>query len=93
MIERRNKGGVEREVGKNRLRVETVRMDGRDRGRRQVEKKRNRAQHTRSRQWNFVVPDVKGIERNTFYFNAVNYWNSLPNKLKSCEDLCSFKKE
>ncbi len=53
-------------------------------------KARNRTQHTRSRQWNFVVPDIKGTERNTFYFNAVKDWNSLPNELKSCENFCSF---
>ncbi len=54
-------------------------------------KARNR-QHTRKRQWNFVVPDTKGIESNTFYFNAVQEWNNLPNDFTTCENVCSFKK-
>ncbi len=41
-------------------------------------KTRNRLQHTRSSQWNFNVPNVRGIESNTFYFNAIKDWNSLP---------------
>ncbi len=45
-------------------------------------KTRNRLQHTRSSQWNFNVPNIKGIESNTFYFNAIKDWNSLPNNLK-----------
>ncbi len=57
-----------------------------------LEKTRNRTQNTRNSQWNFVVPDVKGNESNTFYFNAVRNWNSLPNFIKTCENMCSFKK-
>ncbi len=53
---------------------------------------RNRLQHTRSSQWNFNVPNVKGIETNTFYFNAIKDWNSLPNNLKNCEDIHTYKK-
>ncbi len=34
------------------------------------EKARNRQQqHTRSRLWNFIVPDVKGNESNSFFFS------------------------
>ncbi len=54
-------------------------------------KARDRTQHTRGSQWNFVVPNVKGAERNTFYFSAVKDWNSLPNELKICENKGSFK--
>ncbi len=34
-------------------------------------KARNRAQHTRGSHLNFVVPDVKGAESNTFYYKAI----------------------
>ncbi len=33
-------------------------------------KTRNRLQHMKGSQWNFNVPNVKGNESNTFYFNA-----------------------
>ncbi len=55
-------------------------------------KTRNRLQHTRSSQWNFNVPNVKGIESNTFYFNVIKDWNSLPNNLKNCENIHTYKK-
>ncbi len=55
-------------------------------------KTRNRLQHTRSSQWNFNVPNVKGIESNTFYFTAIKDWNSLPNNLKNCENIHTYKK-
>ncbi len=55
-------------------------------------KTRNRLQHTRSSQWNFNMPNVRGIESNTFYFNAVKDWNSLPNYLKNCENIHTYKK-
>ncbi len=55
-------------------------------------KTRNRLQHMRSSQWNFNVPNVKGIESNTFYFNAINDWNSLPKSLKNCENIHTYKK-
>ncbi len=50
-------------------------------------KTRNRPQHTISSQWNFNVSNFKGIESNTFYFNAIKDWNSLPNNLKNCENI------
>ncbi len=54
-------------------------------------KTRNRLQHTRSSQWNFNVPTVREIESNTFYFNAIKDWNSLPNNLKNCENIHTYK--
>ncbi len=33
-----------------------------------------------------------GIESNTFYFNAIKDWNSLPNNLKNCENTLTYKK-
>ncbi len=38
-------------------------------------KNNDRAQHTRGSHENFVVPNVKGAEGNTFYFNAIKDWN------------------
>ncbi len=56
-------------------------------------KAQDRTQHTRNSQWAFVVPDAKGNESNTFCFNGIKDWNSLPNDLKTCENICSLKKE
>ncbi len=42
--------------------------------------------------WNFAVPNVKGNESNSFFFHAIKDWNSLPDELKTCENICSFKK-
>ncbi len=53
---------------------------------------RDRAQSTRRSEWNFTVPKIKGAESNTFYFNAIKDWNSLPEHLKACENILSFKK-
>ncbi len=53
-------------------------------------KTRNRLQHTRSSQWNCNVPNVKGLESNTFYFSAIKDWNSLPNNLKNCEKIHTY---
>ncbi len=39
----------------------------------------------------FIVPNVKGNESNSF-FHAIKNWNSLPDELKTCENICSFKK-
>ncbi len=41
---------------------------------------------------NFNVPNVKGIESNTFYFNAIKDWNSLPDNLKNCENIHTYRK-
>ncbi len=56
------------------------------------EKARDRSQHTRRSQWKFIVPKIKGAEGNTFFFNAIKDWNSLPEQLKNCENIASFKK-
>ncbi len=40
---------------------------------------------------NFVVPNGKGAESDTFYYNAIKDWNKLPIELKICENIASFK--
>ncbi len=56
-------------------------------------KNHDRGQHTTGRgsHGNFVVPNVKGAEGNTFYFNAIKDWSKLPMELKTCENVASFK--
>ncbi len=56
-------------------------------------KNSDRRQQTRGSCGNFVVPNVKGAEGNTFYFNAMKDWNQLPIELKTCENNVSFKKK
>ena len=36
---------------------------------------------------------IKGIESTTFYYNGIHDWNSLPDSIKSINDLQRFKKE
>ncbi len=55
-------------------------------------KNNDRGQHTRGSYGNFVVPNVKGAEGNTFYCSAIKDWNKLPIELKTCENIASFKK-
>ncbi len=53
---------------------------------------RDRAHLTRRSERNFINPQLKGTESNTFYFSAIKDWNSLPEDLKTCENIASFKK-
>jgi hypothetical protein len=46
---------------------------------------------TRNNVMTFKVPDVKGIGRNYFVFNGIRLWNSLPNSIRSCTSINSFK--
>ena len=34
--------------------------------------------NTRSSNYNFVVPKIKGVESTTFFYNAIKGLNSLP---------------
>jgi len=43
-------------------------------------------------QHNFVTPKIKGMESTSFYYNAIQDWNSLPDSIKSTKDLQKFKK-
>ncbi len=45
-------------------------------------KARNRTQHTRRSHWNFIVPNIKEVEGNTFYFNAIKDRNSFARATK-----------
>ncbi len=46
-------------------------------------KNNDRGQHNRGSHGNFVVPNVKGTEGNTFYFSAIKDWKKLPVELKT----------
>ncbi len=46
---------------------------------------------TRHRAYNFDIPRVTGEEKSTFYYNTIKDWNSLPDRLKACSNLLSFK--
>ncbi len=55
-------------------------------------KSRNRqGMNTRHRACNFYLPKVTGEETGTFYYNAIKDWNGLPDRLKVCSNLLSFK--
>ncbi len=57
-------------------------------------KNRDRGHHTRGCHGNYVVPNGTGAEEgNTFYFNAIKDWNSLPIDIKNCENVSSVKKK
>ena len=49
--------------------------------------------NTRSSPYNFVTPKIKGKESTSFYYNAIQDWNTLPEWIKSISDLQRFKKE
>ncbi len=41
---------------------------------------------------NFYVPKVQGAAVNTFFFNAIKDWNSLPNHIQTLNNKDTFKK-
>ena len=45
------------------------------------------------RHFNYVTPKINGIESTTFYDNAIQDWNLLPDSTKSITDLQMIKKE
>ena len=45
---------------------------------------------TRSRADNYFVPQVKGVETETFYYTDIKDWNCLPNEVKKLWQLQSF---
>ncbi len=46
---------------------------------------------TRHRAHSFVLPRVTGQESHTLCYNAIKDWNGLPDTLKVCSNLLSFK--
>ena len=46
---------------------------------------------TRSREYNFFVPPVKGQQFQTFYYNGIKDWNILPVSLKCIRNSEAFK--
>ena len=49
--------------------------------------------NTRHSLHNFKVPSVNNISKSTFYYNAVQDWNQLPENIKNKKILYGFKKE
>ena len=47
--------------------------------------------NTRSSHSNFVVPKIRGVDSTSFFYTAINDWNTLPNDLKTVENHDSFK--
>ena len=46
---------------------------------------------TRNSHFNFVLPKREGYIGNTFYFNGIQCWNSLPNHVKAIKNFYNFK--
>jgi hypothetical protein len=42
--------------------------------------------------YNFFVPRIQGQACSTFFFTAINHWNSLPNNIKQINEISMFKK-
>ncbi len=55
------------------------------------QKTRDRTQLTSHSEWNFTVPNVKGVgkkkKKKKLYLKAIKDWNSLPEQLKTCESV------
>ena len=47
--------------------------------------------NTRNSQFNFVLPQRKGQIGNSFYFNGVQFWNSLPKHVKTVKNFVCLK--
>ena len=47
---------------------------------------------TRSSNFNFIVPRVKGIASKSFYYNAILDWNALPPQIQTIRRKMEFKK-
>ena len=46
---------------------------------------------TRNSNFNFVLPKREGHIGNTFYFNGIQFWNSLPKNVKTVKNFSHFK--
>ena len=47
---------------------------------------------TRNRQFNFVLPENVALIGNCFYYNAIKFWNCLPNHIKAIRNFANFKR-
>lgn len=47
--------------------------------------------NTRHSEYNFWVPAVIGQQKDTFYYNGIKNWNSLPNDVKAIKNHKLFK--
>ena len=47
--------------------------------------------NTRSSLFNFAVPISNSSTQQTFYYNGIKIWNTLPNDIKAMPDKHSFK--
>ena len=47
--------------------------------------------NTRSSQFNFVVPKIRGVDSTSFFFTAITDWNALPNSVKAIKNHDTFK--
>lgn len=47
--------------------------------------------NTRSSQFNFVVPKIRGVDSTSFFYSAITDWNRLPNSIKAVQNHDSFK--
>ena len=41
---------------------------------------------------NFTIPYIKSCQDQTFYYNAIKDWNTLPSSIKQLDNKCSFKR-
>ena len=48
--------------------------------------------NTRQSSLNFIVPNVSGQAKQTFFYTSINVWNSLPSCTKNCSSRNSFKR-
>ena len=48
--------------------------------------------NTRNSRFNFNLPERVGCVGNSFYYNAIKHWNSLPNDIKGIENFVHFKR-
>ena len=49
--------------------------------------------NTRNRRFNFNLPERVGSIGNSFYYNAIKHWNSLPNGVKEIGNYDHFKRK
>ena len=49
--------------------------------------------NTRNSCFNFNLPERVGSIGNSFYYNAIKHWNSLPNDIKEIENCAHFKRK